>query len=224
MLAFINTFNMQNLQDIALDPDKITGDTLTLKFVPLSVLKQLDKVLLKKNYKKHDIGALYSSIDTYGFSSPAKYDSNLNDGNGGLVFGNGRTEAIVGLLLDRQKAKQDPPRGVATNADGEWCIPVLFGVDQINEEMARALAIDDNNITMLGGDFTAFDMAKMWELPGYVANLAEIADFGVAPISVDFDSIASLMTGLNRAEKIFEPADDDLQESSKNAKCPHCGK
>jgi hypothetical protein len=216
---------MQNLQDLALDPAKITGDTLTLKFVPLSALRRLDKVLLRKNYKKHDIGALCESIDTYGFVSPAKYDSNLNDGDGGLVFGNGRTEAIVGLLLDRQKSKQDPPRGVATNADGEWCIPVLFGVDQINEEMARALAIDDNNITMLGGDFTAFDMAKMWELPGYVANLAEIADFGVAPISVDFDSIASLMTGLSRAEdNSGSVGEGDLKELSENAKCPQCGK
>lgn len=186
-----------SIKDEAIDANQVTGDTLQLKFVPISALSKLDEVLLQKNYKKHDIGGLWESIERYGFQNPAKFDSNLNGGKGGLVFGNGRTEAIVSMLTEARRGGKEPPRGVATNKDGEWCVPVLFGVDQINEAMARALAIDDNNLTVSGSDFTAWDMAKMWEIPSYVANLADIAEFGVTPITVDEDAIASLLTGLS---------------------------
>jgi hypothetical protein len=181
-----------SLQDHAIDQSKITGDTLSLKFVPLSALSKLDEVLLQRNYKKHDINGLWSSIERYGFVNPAKFDKNLNDGNGGLVFGNGRTEAIVGMLIEAQQESKEPPRGIATNADGEWCVPVLFGVDQESEALARSLAIDDNNFVMGGSDFTAFDIAKMWGSE-YIGVLTELADQNITPITVDESAIADLL-------------------------------
>jgi hypothetical protein len=203
---------MANIQDYAIESSEITGDTLSLKFVPLSALSKLDEVLLQKNYKKHDIGGLWQSIDRYGFVNPAKFDINLNGGSGGLVFGNGRTEAIVGMLIEAQREKKDPPRGIATNADGEWCIPVLFGVNQASESLARALAIDDNNFVMAGGDFTAWDMAKMWDTTEYVGVLKELAEEDTLAITVDEDGLASLLLGLAGDGDRPEETEEDLEE------------
>jgi hypothetical protein len=201
-----------NLKDHAIDSSEITGDTLSLKFVPLSALSKLDEVLLQKNFKRHDIGGLWQSIERYGFVNPAKFDVNLNGGKGGLVFGNGRTEAIVGMLIEAQRDKKDPPRGVATNADGEWCVPVLFGVDQASEALARSLAIDDNNFVMAGGDFTAWDMAKMWDVPEYVGLLKGLAEEETLAITVDEDGLASLLLGLAGDGDRPEETEEDLEE------------
>ena len=71
-------------------------EKLELRYVPLSQAKLWDE-----NPKRHDIDRLIRSIETHGFGDPPKYDARLE----GLVYGNGRTEALE--RMSRQGS--DPP-------------------------------------------------------------------------------------------------------------------
>lgn len=126
---------------------------LRLEYVPLERARLWDE-----NPKKHDLALIQESIYRYGFQDPPKYDQTL----GGLVYGNGRTEA----LLQAQAAGREPPAGVLVDQAGRWLVPVIFGNDQASRDAARALAVDHNNLT-LAGSFSAQDMAKLWTVEGY---------------------------------------------------------
>jgi hypothetical protein len=116
--------------DISLSAEQVVGESVQIRFVPLSAITNLSKVLWKKNAKKHDLKGVLKSIERYGFIDPPKWDVNLNEGKGGLIYGNGRTSTIVSVLLEAQRLGYEPPRGIPTAIDsGEWCIPVKFGVD-----------------------------------------------------------------------------------------------
>jgi hypothetical protein len=106
-----------------------TGEAIAIELVALSELEKLDGVLWERNAKKHDLDRIWESIERHGFIDPPKYDRNLNNGRGGLVFGNGRIEALIGGLIRAREAGKEPPRGIAIASDGEWCIPVkhFFG-------------------------------------------------------------------------------------------------
>lgn len=106
-----------------------TAEKLALRYVPLAQAKLWDE-----NPKLHDIGALIRSIERHGFGDPPKYDAQL----GGLVYGNGRTEALV---LMRREGKE-PPRGVLKAEGGEWAVPIIFGFDAESKAAAVAFAID----------------------------------------------------------------------------------
>lgn len=122
----------------------LNGEQLQLKYVPLAQV-----VLWDENPKKHDIGGLMQSIKRYGFVDPPKFDPQLNNGNGGIVYGNGRSECVK---LIKQETPHDPPRGVLVDDKGEWFLPVLFGLDAESEAIAKALAIDHNNLGALKND------------------------------------------------------------------------
>ena len=51
----------------------------------------------------------------------------------------------------RQEGKE-APRGIAVLEDGEWVVPIIFGVDAASKAAAVAFAIDHNNLTLLGGN------------------------------------------------------------------------
>lgn len=185
-----------SIEESALLPSEVTGETLRLLFVPLSALN-IDRDLWARNAKKHDSASILASIERSGFVDPPKWDSNLNNGAGGLVFGNGRTKAIVSILLAAQKQGKKPPRGIPTAKDtGEWCVPVKFGVDSKSEVEAIAFAIDHNNLTMSGGDFDASDIAKMWNTD-YVDLLKYVANEEVMPVSVEPVDLADLMMAID---------------------------
>lgn len=154
-------------------------EQLTIRYIPLD-----DAVPWDRNPKKHDIGALVTSIWRFGFQDPPKFDAAL----GGIVYGNGRLEALAA----GRKAGKQPPRGIGVDEAGRWVVPVVFGVDQASRAMAEAFAVDHNNLTMMGGDFTAIDLARMWEGQEYVDLLADLVRQGEAPVSVDGDDLDAL--------------------------------
>src|SRR5512143_890595 len=92
------------------------ADLLRIEYVALPQARRWDE-----NPKRHDLEAIAESIYRYGFQDPPKFDQAL----GALVFGNGRTEA----LLQAKAAGRDAPRGIAVGKDGEWYVPIVFGND-----------------------------------------------------------------------------------------------
>lgn len=167
------------------------GQQLSLKYIPLGQARQWER-----NPKKHDMGAIVGSIEMHGFKDPAKFEPTLNNGEGGLVEGNGRMEALAWMYAQEREA----PRGVAVDQDtGEWQVPVLFGVDAPSQMAAESYALDHNNLVMAGGDFTAVDMMNLWEERPYAEILTELVtqhELGL-PVSVSGDDL-DLLTQLQR--------------------------
>ncbi|KKL86058.1 hypothetical protein LCGC14_1948540, partial [marine sediment metagenome] len=177
---------------------------ITLRYVPLSELQLWDR-----NAKRHDIGALVASIERHGFQDPPKYSAALNDGAGGIVEGNGRGEALAMM-----KGQGDgPPLGVVAQ-DDDWLVPVLFGNDFASQRRAEAYAMDHNNLVLSGGDFTAFDMANLWDEDEYKALLTDLAQADELPVSVSGDDLDALLAGLGVDEpgKETPPAVDRAAE------------
>jgi len=150
------------------------------------------------NVKLHDLGELMNSIETYGWQELPKYDATL----GAIKAGNGRIEALY--MMEREK--MNCPRGVAVVETGEWAMAIICGVDAESEEMAISYAIDSNNITMLGGDFTAVDQSRMWGKE-YVDVLEYLKEKDAVPVSVGDDNIDELIKALGKSKS--EPIDKD---------------
>lgn len=172
------------------------GDLLTLKYVPLSAAKLWDR-----NAKLHDLPALADSIALHGFRDPPAYDAALD----AFVEGNGRTEA----LQQMHAQARERPRGIGLDAKtGEWCIPVLFGVDARSRLAAERYGIDHNNLVLAGGDFTAVDMARNWG-PGYLQIVKDLEAAGQLPISVHSEDVQALIDSA-----LQQSADDEQAEGS----------
>lgn len=167
----------------------LNGEQLQLKYLPLEQV-----ILWDENPKKHDVGGLMQSIKRYGFVDPPKFDPQLNGGSGGIVYGNGRSECVK---MIKQDTPNEPPRGVLVDDKGEWYLPVLFGLDAESEAVARALAIDHNNLTMAGGDFDLWDYAKMWNQESYAEVLRSLESSEVPPITMSQEDIASYLRIIN---------------------------
>jgi len=136
------------------------------------------------NPKLHAIGDLALSFLENGFADPPKWDVNLNHGRGGIVYGNGRLEALA--WLEHMHRNGQPlngesvprPRGVGTERDtGVWCVQVAFGLDSESETQAQRFLIDHNNLTLAGGTSRALDMARMYDPERYRAMLERIEGF-----------------------------------------------
>lgn len=193
----------------------MTGeDLLRLEYVPLS-----QAVLFDKNPKKHDIGLLSESIRQYGFKDPPKLEPELNDGKGGIVEGNGRIITLR-MMFDQDMER---PRGIAeVEGTGEWAVPILFGVDAASEAAAESYAVDHNNLTMAGGDFTAWDMSRMWDEDSYIAVLKGLAEADVMPVSVDGGDLDALLATLPE-NIIFPEYDESIADEVEYLECPECG-
>ena len=184
------------------------SETLTLRYVPLAQAKRWDE-----NPKRHDIEALIRSIETHGFGDPPKYDAVL----GGLVYGNGRTEALERML----QAGRNPPRGVLQAEDGDWAVPIIFGGDAESNAAAVAFAIDHNNLTLLGGRLGFTDLLSIWDEEGLQRVLSDVPSIDGFLASLSSEEVDSLLNGPD-----FEPvrADDQSRLDSKKAvTCPECG-
>lgn len=159
-------------------------DLLRLEYVPL------DEVLaqrLRDNPKRHDVHELSAIIQRHGYVDPGKFDSNLNGGAGGFVYGNGRPEALAYL----RDSGHDAPRGVALGPGGVWLVPVIFGVDAASEAAAQALAVDHNNVTLAGQS----DEVRLgiWEPAAYARMVQRLAADDEAPVSVDLAAVGHLL-------------------------------
>lgn len=186
----------------------MTHDRLELRYIPLPQAQRWDA-----NPKRHDLDALVQSITTHGFGDPPKYDATLD----ALVYGNGRTEA-----LERMRAAgRELPRGIGVTEDGEWAIPVIFGVDAQSRAAAVAFAIDHNNLTLLGGGLDLPDLLAIWDEEGLARVLEETPDAGALLASFDAADLNSLLSG-----PAFAPVGSDEQprlDQKKAVTCPECG-
>lgn len=186
----------------------MSEEELKLQYIPLSHAKRWDD-----NPKRHDLESLIRSIKTHGFGDPPKYDATL----GGLVYGNGRTEA-----LERMAAQScPPPRGILQRKDGEWAVPIIFGVDAESEAAAVAFAIDHNNLTLLGGDLDLTDLLTIWDEDGLRTVLQEVPDAADLLASLDTADVEELLSAPD-----FEPVAADEQsrlDQRKQLTCPACG-
>lgn len=186
----------------------MTTEKLTLRYIPLSQATRWEA-----NPKRHDLNALIRSIELHGFGDPPKYDATL----GGLVYGNGRTEA-----LERMHAEGKPaPRGVAIDEDGTWLVPVIFGVDAPSKDAAAAWAVDHNNLTLMGSNLGVAEMLSMWDEAALVEVLDGLDDPAELLASLDGPDIDALLRGPD-----FEPVPEDDQsrlDEKKLTTCPECG-
>jgi hypothetical protein len=189
----------------------IVTDEIRIEYWYLEDVQRWDK-----NPKKHDIGALVESIRRYGMVDPPKIDSTL----GALVYGNGRAEALAWMHAQGDS----PPRGIKVE-DGRWKMPVKVGIDSVSIEEAEALALDHNNLTMAGGDFTAFDMARMWNEGEYADVLAGLATADALPVTVDGDALDALLAGMAQEQLgvEFKEYDESVENEVKYCTCPKCG-
>ena len=177
------------------------NELLRIEYVPLS-----QAVLWDRNPKEHDIGGICQSIREHGFRDPPAYDATLD----AVVEGNGRIIAL--RMLCEQGA--DLPRGLDTVKDtGEWAVPILFGVDAGSAAAAEAYAVDHNNLTMTGGDFPIWDVARMWNAE-YTTILQDLAGQGQFPVTVDGDDLDALLEGQERqrlaARKVAEAMESEV--------------
>lgn len=181
-------------------------DLLQIEYIPLS---RAECLLFDRNPKKHDIGAIATSISRYGFKDPPKFEPLLNGGEGGIVEGNGRVETLIWMY----RQKQEIPRGIAIADDGEWCIPVVFGVDAESEKAAAAYAIDHNHLSLAGSSFTALDMSRLWESEGYLELLKYLDD--ELPVTVDGDDLDLLLEQLqNNLDEHETPTEEEDEETT----------
>lgn len=186
----------------------MSDERLTLEYIPLSQARRWDE-----NPKRHDLEALVRSIETHGFGDPPKFDSTL----GALVYGNGRTEALERM----QEDGNEPPRGIGVTENGEWAVPVVFGVDAESREAAVAFAVDHNNLTLMGGGLDVEDLLQIWDEESLQQVLGEIPDAGDLLASLGTDDVDALLRGPD-----FEPVtgDDQSRLDKKNmTTCPECG-
>ena len=187
---------------------KTEAEQLELRYIPLAQARRWDD-----NPKRHDLDRLVRSIETHGFGDPPKLDATL----GALVYGNGRTEALERM----RRSGAEPPRGILLTEDGEWAVPMIFGVDAESEAAAVAFAVDHNNLTLLGGDLGFADLLQIWDEPGLQAVLEQTPDAADLLTSLDRQDVEALLTGPD-----FEPVGAEEQsrlDEKKQVTCPECG-
>lgn len=199
------------------------SDLLTLRYIPISQAELFDN-----NAKLHNLNQIIQSIARYGFKSACKWENTLNDGRGGIVAGNGRVEA----LREMERRGDDLPIGIAQDETGEWCVPVLFGVEAESEAIARAYALDDNNLTLLGGDFAVADLMKLYDPELLMSELEELARSGDLPVTFDNNFVENSLQILANGDFSEDDNEDaDRPSSAKEIntddyefehKCPKC--
>ena len=175
------------------------GDELQIHYVSLSSLA--DK-LLQGNSKKHDMGTLAESVNRYSFRDPIAFDTTLNDGNGGIVEGNGRLQ----YLLHAKDAGQPAPRGIKAKGD-DWFVPVVFGVDAGDENEAIAYSVSHNLSALWGSDLTFLDQTRLFDESLLKDQLVGLAEMDMLPVGLDGDDL-DLWLGVDGFESL-EPLEED---------------
>lgn len=181
----------------------------TVRYVPLSSLQACDG-----NPKTHSITELRRSIRRFGFVAPilvkTHYMESLRAERYTVVAGHGRLEALETM----KDEGESPPARITVDADGEWLVPVLTGVEFENDEEMRAYLLADNRLTETGG----WNMALLTES---LSSLGSLTGTGFSENdSVSFSS--SMMSALRGGEK--EKIDDPVNASARQSNiCPECG-
>lgn len=178
----------------------IVKESLALRWIAVADIPNL---LWELNPKKHDLGITWESIVSSGYADPAKWDTNLKNrggGQGALVYGNGRSEAVHWGWEAYQRGDWDGeiPRGIGVDEQGNWYIQCKFGLDAESEAAAADFAIAHNNITMLGGDFEDIDVWSMYDKEA-LAEVGKLVqgnrDF--KPVAMTDDEVDALLNFLD---------------------------
>lgn len=135
------------------------------------------------NPKLHDLQSLADSETRYGFVEIPIVNESTNK----LVAGQGRIDALKAL----KKAGKPAPEGVTVKR-GKWLVDVRVFPFKSDAE-AQAYLFDSNNLALAGGDFTAWDMERLWDPEAYKATLKMLGEQNVLPVSVDGDSLDALL-------------------------------
>lgn len=162
------------------------------------------------NPKLHDIQRLALSFVEYGFQDPPKWDSNLNKGKGGIIYGNGRLEALAWLEQQHHKDSEryPRPRGISVvKESGEWAVQVKVGVYAKSETQAKQFLLDHNSLTLGGSDFDAADIARLYGADSYSKMLGDIRD-GLEAEGLDIQGL-TLTTTLDDLRFMEDDFDDD---------------
>jgi DNA modification methylase len=173
---------------------KSAKNALNIKYIPLERVRRWDR-----NPKPHDLGALIQSFGRYGFKDPMKFEPTLNGGEGGIVEGNGRSEALEVMFEDDPK---QAPDGIGVARDGSWRVPVLFGVDAKSEAEAEAYAIDHNALTVMGGNFGPGWEQKLYNLDELLPVAVDLGKLDQLPVSIDPDDLDMLIATRDDLHKI----------------------
>ncbi|NJL03098.1 MAG: DNA modification methylase [Spirulinaceae cyanobacterium SM2_1_0] len=174
-----------------IDKSAQAGDELALWYVPLD---ELINSFAAGNPKLHDIGGLCESFARHGFRDPMAFDPALNDGAGGIVEGNGRLEA----LLQLKEQGHAPPRGIKLDGNGDWYVPLLFGVGAGSQAAAEGYLLDHNNSVLAGGTFTALDTSNLYDPDAYRDLLERLAAEDALPLTVDDKDFRLLLEQLGK--------------------------
>lgn len=153
-----------------------TGDAIAIHYVSLDDLKD---TFLDGNSKKHDTDKIIESIRRYGFRDPIAFDANLNDGNGGIVEGNGRLES----LIEMKSQGMNLPRGLKEG----WLVPVIFGVNASSEAEAVAFSIDHNWSVTWGSDLELDQIITMFDNDSLQSQLKILNEESSLPFSIEND-------------------------------------
>ena len=114
-----------------------------------------------------------------------------------------------------------PPRGIALLPDGEWAVPVIFGVDSKSKEAAVAFAVDHNNLALLGGNLGVAELLSIWDEEPLKHLLEAMPGAGELMASLDGEDVDVLLRG-----PAFDPAQATEQprlDRKKAVQCPECG-
>lgn len=182
---------------------------IELLYVALS-----EVALWGRNPKKHDIGAIIESIRRHGFRDPPTFDRTL----GALVAGNGRTAA----LYQMKQAGEDAPDGIRLRDDGEWLVPIKFGLDAKTVAQAEAYGVDHNAITVSGGDIGLGGVAALFDgdrLGQILYDLGGVQEPLAVFDGADIDTLLS-----EPPPPTFFDVPPDSREPETKRTCPHCGK
>lgn len=158
-----------------------------------------------RNPKAHDLGALHTSVNRFGYVTPVLIDERT----GYLVAGHGRIDTLAQL---KASGKQPPARIEARN--GDWYVPVVRGVAFNSDSEVEAYLVADNRMTELGG----------WNEPELAALLQDLAAEDEALLEAtgyDAEDLQALLDELTPlAPEDFGAYDEDIETAYC---CPKCG-
>lgn len=196
-----------NIQALAIPEDEIQlapDERLESIWLPVWVAAGL---VSEGNPKLHDLQALAESFRDYGFSDPPKWDKTLNDGKGGLVFGNGRVECLARM---EESDNWERPRGIGIHREtGRWLMPIKIGLDLESQQQALKFLVDHNNLTLSGGTLTALDASRMYESGKYL----ELLGMTGGSLTVDGDDIELIQSFHDEPLDLSDASDEGDDEA-----------
>jgi len=141
-----------------------------------------------RNPKRHDLPALGSSVDTFGFVTELR----LNETTGRLLEGHGRLD----YLLAQKTAGKEPPEGIREKG-GKWLAPVVRGI-ALTEAQEDRFVVAANRLVELGG----------WDDKLLADLLSEVADAegGLIGTGYDADMLGDLLLSVAPPKEQQDPA------------------